>query len=123
MALQIELLFFFFFLHVFGGLSFLSFTLYPYPFYPLSPSLFIKKKNLFLYNGVPGGTVKGPPASAETDACSIPGSGRSPGGGRGNPLQYSCLENSMDSGAWWATVAGVAKRLTQLSILTQRAHS
>ena len=39
-----------------------------------------------------------------------PGSGRSPGGGHGNPLQYSCLENPKDRGAWWATVRGVAKR-------------
>ena len=39
----------------------------------------------------------------------IPGSGRSPGEGTGNPLQYSCLENPMDGGAWWATVHGVAK--------------
>ena len=39
----------------------------------------------------------------------IPGLGRSPGGGPGNPLQYSCLENPMDRGAWWATVPGVTK--------------
>ena len=39
----------------------------------------------------------------------IPGSGRSPGEGNGNPLQYSCLENPMDRGAWWATVHGVAR--------------
>ena len=43
------------------------------------------------------------------DPGSIPGSGRSPGEGNGNPLQYSCLENSMDGGAWWATVHGVTK--------------
>ena len=49
------------------------------------------------------------------DKCSIPGSGRSPGGGHGNPLQYSCLEHSMDRGAWWATVHGVTKRWTRLS--------
>jgi len=42
----------------------------------------------------------------------IPGLGRSPGEGNGNPLQYSCLENSMDGGAWWATVHGVAKSQT-----------
>ena len=42
----------------------------------------------------------------------IPGLGRSPGGGPGNPLQYSCLENSMGKGAWWATVHGVTKSLT-----------
>ena len=45
----------------------------------------------------------------------IPGSGRSPGEGNGNPLQYSCLENSMDSGAWEATVHGVAKSQIRLS--------
>ena len=39
----------------------------------------------------------------------IPGSGRAPGGGHGNPLQYLCLENPMNRGAWWATVHGVAK--------------
>ena len=43
------------------------------------------------------------------DLSSIPGSGRSPGGGNGNPLQCSCLENPMDRGAWWATVHGVTK--------------
>ena len=43
------------------------------------------------------------------DAGSIPGSGMYPGGGHGNPLQYSCLENPMDREAWWATVHGVAK--------------
>ena len=43
------------------------------------------------------------------DVGSVPQSGRSPGGGHGNPLQYSCLENSMDRGAWWATVHGVAE--------------
>ena len=46
---------------------------------------------------------------------SIPGLGRSPGEGNGNPLQYSCLENSMDRGAWWPTVHGVTKSRTQLS--------
>ena len=45
----------------------------------------------------------------------IPGSGRSPGGGNGNPLQYSCLENPMDRGAWRATVHGAAKSRTCLS--------
>ena len=45
----------------------------------------------------------------------ICGLGRSPVEGKGNPLQYSCLENSMDRGAWWATVHGVAKSQTQLS--------
>ena len=55
--------------------------------------------------------VKNLPASAgdARDVGSIPGSRRSPGGGNGTPLQYSCLENFMDRGAWWATVHGVAK--------------
>ena len=57
-----------------------------------------------------GRAVKDPPASAG-DAGSIPGSGSSPGKGNGNPLQCSCLENSMDRGAWH----GVAKSRTQLS--------
>ena len=48
----------------------------------------------------------------------IPGSGRSPGEENGNPLQYSCLENSMDGGAWRATVHGVAKSRTPLSCFT-----
>ena len=48
------------------------------------------------------------------DAGSISGLGRSPGGGHGNPLQYSCMENSMDRGAWWATVHGIAKPLADL---------
>ena len=52
------------------------------------------------------------------DLGSIPGSGRSPGEGNGNPLQYSCLENPMDEGTWWATVHGVAKSWTRLSNLT-----
>ena len=53
------------------------------------------------------------PASAGTsgDVGSVPGLGRSPGGGHGNPLQCSCLENPMDRGAWWATVHGVTKEL------------
>ena len=52
-----------------------------------------------------GLAIKNPPAMWETqgDPCSIPGSGRSPGGGQGNPVQYSCLENPMDGGAWQAT--------------------
>ena len=57
--------------------------------------------------------VTNPPASAG-DAGSIPGPGRSPGGGNGNPLQYSCLEIPMDRGAWRATVHGVAESRTGL---------
>ena len=49
------------------------------------------------------------------DAGSIPGSGRSPGGGHGDPLQYSCLENPVASGAWQATVHGVTRSQARLS--------
>ena len=58
--------------------------------------------------------VKNPPANAgdPRDVGSIPGSGRFAGGRNGNPLQYSCLENLVDSGAWWATVPGAAKTWT-----------
>ena len=55
--------------------------------------------------------VKNPPANAE-DVCSIPGLRRSPGEGNGNSLQYSCLENPMDRGAWQATVHAVAQSQT-----------
>ena len=57
--------------------------------------------------------VKNPPANAG-DVGLIPGSGRSTGEGNGNPLQYPCLGNPMDRGAWWATVHRVAKSQTQL---------
>ena len=61
--------------------------------------------------------IKNPSADAgdARDACSILELGRSPGVGNGNPLQYSCLENPMDRGAWQATVHGSAKSQTQLS--------
>ena len=61
--------------------------------------------------------VKNPPARAGDmrDTGLIPGLGRSPGEGNGNPLQYSCLENSIDRGTWWAAVHGVAKSQTRLS--------
>ena len=63
--------------------------------------------------------VKNPPTNAGDvrDAGLIPGTGRCPEGGNGNPLQYSCLENPMDGGAWWAAVHNIAKSwaLKQLS--------
>ena len=61
--------------------------------------------------------VKNPPANAgdARDLGSIPGSERVPGGGHGNPLQYSRPENPTDTEAWWATVPGVAKSRTRLS--------
>ena len=60
----------------------------------------------------PGGSDNKEPTCNEEDLDLIPGLGRSPGGGHGNPLQYSCLENSMNRGAWWATVHGVPKNQT-----------
>ena len=74
------------------------------------------------YLGFSGGSVvKDPPASTGDirTLCSIPRSGRSPGGGHGNPLQYFCLENPMDRGAWWATVHGVAKSQSDCSNLAR----
>ena len=64
--------------------------------------------------------VKNPPVSAGDirGAGSFPGLERSPGGGRGNPLQYSCLENPMDRGAWQAIVHSVAKSQTLLKQLS-----
>ena len=66
----------------------------------------------------PGGSDSKVSARDAGDTGSIPGLGRSPGEGNGNPLRYSCLENAMDGGAWWATVHGVAKSRTQLSDFT-----
>ena len=56
------------------------------------------------------------------DLGSIPGSGRSPGGGHGNPFQYSYLENLMDRGAWWAVVHGVTKNQTWLKQLSTQTY-
>ena len=68
--------------------------------------------------------VKNPPANTGEvrDAGSVPGLGRSPGEGHCNPLQYSCLENPMASGAWWATIHRVAKSQTQLKRLSMHAE-
>ena len=59
--------------------------------------------------GFPGGAEVKASTCNVRDLGLIPGSGRSPGEGNGNPLQYSCLENPMDGGAWWATVHGVTR--------------
>ena len=64
---------------------------------------------------LPGGSDGKETACNAGEPGSVPGLGRSPREGHGNPLQYSCLENSMDRGAWWATVHGVAKSQTRLS--------
>ena len=68
--------------------------------------------------GFPAGSEVKASTSNAGDLGSIPGSGTSSGEGNGNSLQYSCLENPMDGGAWWATVHGVAKSRTRLSDLT-----
>ena len=68
--------------------------------------------------GLPGGKDTKASAHNAGDLGSIPGPGRFPGEGNGSPLQYSCLENPMDGGAWWATVHGVAESQTRLSDLT-----
>ena len=83
-----------------------------------------KKKNFMYWNcnrsmGFPrGSVVKKSPANARAtgDASLIPGLARFPGRRNGNPPQYSCQDNPMDRGAWWATVDGVAKRWTWLNI-------
>ena len=78
-------------------------------------SFFLEKENR-TYDFPDGAVVKNLPANAgdTRDAGSIPGSGRCPGGGNGNPLQYSCLKK-FHRGAWWATLHGITKRRTQLS--------
>ena len=75
----------------------------------------------------PGGASVKEPAPADAgnmrDLGSILQSGRFPGRGHGNPLQYSCLENPMDRGAWWATVHRMAKSQTQLKQLSTQTYS
>ena len=71
--------------------------------------------------GFPGGSaVTNPPANAR-DMGSTPGLGRSPGGGRDNPLQYFCLRNLMGKGSWWATVNGVARGVGR-DLATKQQH-
>ena len=65
-----------------------------------------------VFLGFPGGSVRKESACSEGDLGLIPGLGRSLGGRHGNPLQYSCLENPIGRGTWWATVHGVAKSQT-----------
>ena len=82
-----------------------------------APSPLIKRGSKKFW-GFPGGSEVKASAYIVGDLGLIPGSGRSPGEGNGNTLQYSCLENPMDGGAWWATVHGVAKSQTRLSDFT-----
>ena len=77
-----------------------------------------KKRVSTILLGFPGGSEVKVYACNAGDPGSIPGLGRSPGEGNGNPLQHSCLENPMDRGAWWATVHGVTKSQTQLNDFT-----
>ena len=74
--------------------------------------------HVFFSVGFPGGLEVKASACNAGHPGSIPGSGRSPGEGNGNPPHCSCLENPMDRGAWWATVHGVAKSWTRLSNFT-----
>ena len=80
-----------------------------------------------IFMGLPGGNHgRGPACQSRLDvrnAGSVPGSGRSPGGGNGYTFQYSCLENPIDSGAWWAAVHGVTKSWTRLKQLRTYAYS
>ena len=68
--------------------------------------------NIYVCVGFPGGSADKESACNAGNMGLIPELGRSPGEGNGNPLQYSCLENSMDREAWWATVHGVEKSWT-----------
>ena len=78
----------------------------------------MKLKDAYSLEGFPGGSDVKASAYNVGDLGLIPGSGRSPGEGNGNPLQYSCLENPMNEEAWQATVQGVAKSWTRLSNFT-----
>ena len=73
------------------------------------------KDYIFFWLGFPGGSEYKASACNAGDLGLIPGWGRSPGEGNGNPLQYSCLENPVDRGTWQATIHGFTKSLTQLS--------
>ena len=117
-------------LGTFTEYRFLVFTSTPFsPIIPSSPSpteskrLFYTSVSLLLfriqgYGCFPGGSEDKASACNAGDPGLIPGLARSPGEGNGNPLQYSCLENPMDRGAWRAIVHGVAKHWTRLSNFT-----
>ena len=85
-----------------------------------SDRLLIINRTLYISDGL-AGKESACNAGATGDEVSVPGLGRSPGGGHGNPLQYSCLENPTDRGAWWATFHGVAKSRTQVNRLSTHA--
>ena len=75
----------------------------------LSLVIYLSEARMSLFRGFPGGSDSKASAGNAGDPGLIPGSGRSPGEGNGNPLKYSCLENPMDRGFWKATVHGVAR--------------
>ena len=87
--------------------------IYIYTLYVKAEAIYTKAGLLRWHSGKESACNAGDPGS-------IPGSGRSPGEGDGNPLQFSCLGNPMDRGAWWATVCGVVKSRTRLSTLVMR---
>ena len=92
------------------NLSVLNFRSYPRETY--SHLIILDKLDKFYVKlGFSGGSDGKESACNAGDLSSVPGLGRSPGGGQSNPLQYSCLENSMDRGAWQTTVHGVIKSL------------
>ena len=84
---------------------------------PLSPETENWGQEVYIRDSWMALVVKNPLVKAgdARDASSIPWSGRSPGGRKGHPLQFSCLKNPTDRGAWWATVHGVIERWTRLS--------
>ena len=89
-------------------------------FVSVVPSKYLSVSHILSYCifnqlGFPSGSNGKEPSCNVRDPCSIPGSGRSSGEGNGNPLQYSCLQNPMDRGAWWAIVHEMAKSQTRLS--------
>ena len=80
----------------------------------IADSLCSKQAKTTLYSTYTGGTSGKESTFSAGDGGSVPGLGRSPGGGNGNPLQYSWLENSMGRGVWWTTVHGLKKSQTWL---------
>ena len=102
--------------HSSGGTSVLPGKLVPCHWSTHSPTLWDGCLECFyLPQGFPGGSDSKKSGCNSGDLGSVPGLGRSPGGGHGNPLQYSCWENSMDRGAWQAAVHGVPKSWIGLS--------
>ena len=82
-----------------------------------------KQTNNLTKRGFPGSSASKESACNARDPGSIPGWGRSPGEGNGHPHQYSCLENSMDRGAWWATVHGIVESDCDWVTNTQHTHT